>query len=199
MKKNLFFTLIFLILTSPAFSQVKLGIRGGFNLSQISLGDDLKAIISKENQVGFFVGPTIKVTSLLGSLGLDASALYNQTNSKLNDKTLKQQEIAIPINLRLGFGLGQKVGVFLKTGPQFSFSIGDKDFEISNLTHYEISSSNFSVNVGAGLILLNKMEVSATYNIPCGKTGSFFTLDGLKKNKRDNKSCFWQIGAAWYF
>lgn len=177
-----------------ANAQVKFGLRGGLNLTNLSLSGDLSDNVKKENQAGFYIGPTVKFTLPIVGLGIDASALYNQKNSKIEDETIKESEIAIPINLRYGFGLGQTASLFFKAGPQFAFPIGDKNFTIRDVADYELKSSNFSINVGAGVMLLNHLEISANYNIACGKTGEASVGDAF-----NGKTNCWQIGAAYYF
>ena len=51
------------------------------------------------------------------------------------------------------------------------------------------------MNVSGGVRLLNHLEIGATYNIACGKTGDGdFKLDNIEM-----KSNAWQISAAYYF
>lgn len=181
-----------------ANAQVKFGLRGGLNLTNLSLSGDFSDNLNKENQAGFYIGPTVKFTLPIVGLGIDASALYNQKNSKIEDETIKESEIAIPINLRYGFGLGQTASLFFKAGPQFAFPVGDKNFTIRDVADYELKSSNFSINVGAGVMLLNHLEISANYNIACGKTGEA-SVSSIINDSFNGKTNCWQIGAAYYF
>lgn len=181
-----------------ANAQVSFGLRGGLNLTNLSLSGDLSDNVEKENQAGFYIGPTVKLSLPLGGFGVDASALYNQKNSKIGDETIKESEIAIPINLRFEIGLGQLANIFFKAGPQFAFPVGSKNIDLGDMAEYSLRSSNFSVNVGAGATLLKHLEVSANYNIACGKTG-----EGVWKNTKqafiEGKPNTWQIGLAYYF
>ena len=69
---------------------------------------------------------------------------------------------------------------------------------------WRLSSSNFSVNVGAGVMLINHLQLSANYNIACGKTGDVTVIDAataatesiLSSKGRSNA---WQISLAYYF
>ena len=197
MKKIIMIALVATMAIS-ANAQVKFGLRGGLNLTSLSLSGDLSDNVKKENQAGFYIGPTVKFSLPLGGFGIDASALYNQKNSKIADETIKESEIAIPINLRFEIGLGQLANIFLKAGPQFAFPVGTKDFDLDDLAEYSLRSSNFSINLGAGATLIRHLEISANYNIACGKTG-----EGVWKNTKEafveGKSNTWQIGLAYYF
>ena len=69
---------------------------------------------------------------------------------------------------------------------------------------WRLKSSTFSVNVGVGAMLLSHLQLSANYNIACGKTGDMTVSKALgetgqnlfSKNGRTNA---WQIGLAYYF
>jgi hypothetical protein len=61
--------------------QVKFGLKGGFDLTELKL-KNAGEIFKADNNVGWFVGPTMKL-SLPGGLGFDLSALYNQRETDL--------------------------------------------------------------------------------------------------------------------
>ena len=133
---------------------------------------------------------------------IDGSVVYSQWkvetdvfNANNTPIELKHKAIDIPLNLRKGFGLGDKASVFLFAGPQFSFNIGNKDLHDIDWTWKD---SDISINLGVGAMLLNHIEVKANYNIPCGKTGSFNVENAVVKNISGKKKG-WQIGAAIYF
>ena len=172
-------------------AQVKFRVKAGLNVTQMSLSQD---VVSKSNQEGFFVGPTVKVTLPLVGLGVDASALYDQRDAKFDDEKVSQRSINVPINLRYGVGLGSLASVYLAAGPQFGFNVGQKNYFGED--GFKFKESNFSVNVGAGVSLINHVEVGFTYNIAVGKTGEISGADGTKINARANS---WQVSAAYYF
>lgn len=203
------FTLIVLVAATyfavPANAQLKFGIKGGLNITDMSLSND---VFETSNRTGFFIGPTIKFTLPIVGLGIDASALYDQREGEVNveadDNTLvstrlKQKSINIPINLRYDIGLGSLAAVYLAAGPQFGFNVGDKNQSLyKDVAEWRLNTSNFSVNVGAGVMLLGHLQVGANYNIVCGKTGVITVLDGAESVLR-GRSNTWQISAAYYF
>ena len=106
---------------------------------------------------------------------------------------------SIPINLRYDIGLGSLAAVYLAAGPQFGFNVGDKNQSLyKDVAEWRLNTSNFSVNVGAGVMLLGHLQVGANYNIVCGKTGEITVLDGAESVLR-GRSNTWQISAAYYF
>lgn len=187
---------------NDAQAKVKFGIRGGANITKMSFDSKL---LDKSNRTGFFIGPTLKIGLPLG-FDIDASALYNQieANSDLNvtgedfdEKfpNLKRKAIAVPLNLRKGFGFGDKFDLFIFAGPQFDFNInGDISY---NDVNWKWKDSAVSVNVGLGFMLLNHLEVKANYNIPCSTVGEFKISDIAETEK--GKTNTWQIGLAYYF
>lgn len=193
----------------PSEAQIKFGIKGGLNITDMSM--DSK-VLDASNRTGFFIGPSVKFTLPVVGLGIDAAALYDQRESKLkldaenqtgtdySSNKVKQQAINIPINLRYGFGLGSLASIYLAAGPQFGFNVGDKDFNWTKGTSYRLKSTNFSVNVGAGVSLIKHLEIGFNYNIACGKTGEVSAPKLAQEILAgEGKSNAWQISAAYYF
>lgn len=93
--------------------------------------------------------------------------------------------------------------IFLFAGPQWGINVGDKNFTWNETSSYSLKKSNFSVNVGAGVTLLSHLQISANYNIACGKSAdaSFSkALDAVTnagKDKSHNNS--WQIALGYWF
>lgn len=198
-------------ISMTAQAQFDFGVKGGLNVSKLSLD---KKVVSSDNQMGWFFGPTVKFTLPIIGLGLDAAALYDQRSGELEYKLddnetstkLKQQSIQIPINVRWGFGIGDIANVFFFLGPQFGFNVGNKSTDFMNGgVVWEYNSSNLSGNVGLGVMLLNHLQVSFNYNMAFGKTGEFKVKDangakfGYNGTKSDAKMNSWQIALAYYF
>lgn len=87
MKKLL--TLIVIAATAfavPAGAQIKFGIKGGLNITDMSFSKD---VVKTSNQTGFFIGPTLKIKIPVVGLGVDASALYDQRRLRRKISTMK--------------------------------------------------------------------------------------------------------------
>ena len=204
MKK--FFTLVVLlaIMTVAAQAQVKFGVKGGLNLTNMKFDN---SIVDKSNQTGFFIGPTINFTLPVVGLGIDASALYDQRSAKIegSDDKLKQQSIQIPVNLRYGFGLGNTASFYIFAGPQFGFNIGDKTTNLlNNALEWRLKDSNLSANLGVGLMLLNHLQVSANYNVALGTTGETNVVNSTLSTAGNiltgkTKANAWQLSVAYFF
>ena len=199
-----------LFATSSVQAQVKFGLKGGLNVTNMSLNSE---VFDADNQTGFFIGPTVKFTLPIVGLGIDASALYDQRDAKITvedngasvESKIKNQSINIPINLRYGVGLGSTASVYLFAGPQFGFNVGDKNQSLfKDMGEWRLKSSTFSVNVGLGAMLLSHLQISANYNIACGKTGETTVSSALGElaqsaAKKRGRADAWQIGLAYYF
>lgn len=185
---------------------VKFGLKGGLNISKMSLNKD---VIKSDNQTGFYVGPTVKI-SLPLSFGLDIAALYDwrsadvetgtsvasgssQTTPATGTEKITQKTLSIPVNLRYNIGLGGSAGIYLAAGPQFGFPVGDKVYN-TKVGEYRLKDANLSINFGAGVYLLKHLEIGFTYNLAAGKSGEFSGWNDV-----DTHNNAWQIGAAIYF
>lgn len=203
--KKFFTALMFavaLLTAAPSQAQVKFGLKGGLNVTDMSLSSE---VLNESNKTGFFVGPTVKFTLPIVGLGIDASALYDQRDAKLKGKdgseNVSLRSINIPINVRYTFGMSSLAAIYLAAGPQFGYNIGDKNiFSDEDGNGFSLKKSNFSVNVGAGITLMSKFEIGATYNIACGKTGELNLIDAAGKQLSEStRMNSWQVSAAYYF
>jgi hypothetical protein len=212
MKKILMLLFAAVALSLPSQAQVKFGLKGGLNLTNLSLSESIgNNLKSKE---GFHIGPTVKIGLPVPGLSVDASALYDQRSAKVSvtravsgaevESTLKSQSLQVPINIRYAVGLGSVANLFAFAGPQFGFNLGDKTKEIyKNAMDWTLRSSNISANVGLGATLLNHLQITVNYNIPLGKTGEVdldkgaaATWDVLTGKSKANA---WQVSAAYFF
>ena len=192
------FVLLFMI-ASPVVAQFKFGLKGGLNITEMSLSSN---IAKSSNHSGWFIGPTVKITVPIIGFGIDASALYDQRDTKIEGISCTQKNLNVPINLRYTVGMSSLASIYFAAGPQFGFNLGHKWYDISSqdVNDYELKKSNFSVNVGAGIMLLNHLEIGANYNLVCGKTGDVSienTVDQIIK--KSNRTNAWQISATYYF
>ena len=194
------------VFASQTNAQVQFGLKGGLNVTNMSFSND---VFDASNKAGFFVGPMVKLTVPIVGLSFDAAALYDQketgvkynTDGEYGYANVKQKSINIPINIRYGWGLSSLANVFLFAGPQWGINVGDKTFKWNTTSSYSLKKANFSVNVGAGVTLLKHLQVSANYNIACGKSAdaSLYSLAeaALGKDKSHNNS--WQIALGYWF
>ena len=179
---------------------VKFGIKGGLDVLNMKFDE---SVINTENKAGWFIGPSVKVALPIVGLGVDISAFYDQKKSELNNETITQKSILVPVNARFGFGLGSKASIYLAAGPQVSFNVGDDEFKWTDKSNYEntfqLKKSAFSINLGAGVSVMDHLEIGFAYNIGLGKTADASVKGAFNDIKDDTAPKSWQISAAYYF
>ncbi|MCH3970036.1 MAG: porin family protein [Prevotella sp.] len=198
--------MVALLCTTPTMAQIKYGVKGGLNVTNMSFSEN---VFDASNRTGWFFGPTMKISLPLPGLGVDASALYDYRSAKVDAKdntllsekvTVKQQQITLPVNLRYGWGLGSMANLYLYAGPQWGINVGNKNFKWEDGSSYSLKNSDFSVNFGFGTTLFKHLQVSANYNVACGKSADA-DLKTIENNVMQDKSHnnSWQIALAYYF
>lgn len=196
-------TLVVLAVSMAASVQaqgIKFGVKGGLDI--INMSFDQK-VFDTSNKVGWFIGPSVKVALPIAGLGVDIAAFYDQKQSEVNNETIKQKSILVPVNARFNFGLGSTASIYLAAGPQVSFNVGDSEFNWKDKNDYnntfQLKKSAFSINLGAGVSLLDHLEIGFAYNIGLGKTADATFKQATQDIKDDTAPKSWQISAAYYF
>jgi hypothetical protein len=215
MKK--FFGILFMLTlftAVPAAAQVDWGIKAGVNIAEKPSNlDDVMATV--KGKAGWYVGPMIKATIPVVGLGVEANLLYSQTNTEVHGTTIKRQSIDLPVYLRYELSIpaiNKFIEPFIAAGPQWSWNIGDDKFSWTDaaingiygqeyLADYTLRSSNLTLNVGLGAVLLNHIQLHINYNIALGDTGEWKEDAssagwGYIKGSKVNT---WQVSAAYIF
>ena len=183
-------------LATPAFSQIKFGLRGGVDLNSMSFKD---VDVSKSNRAGFFIGPTVRVSTPM-FLSVDGSLLYNYRSVEVGDETHSLNNLNVPINLRAGFGL-LGIGGFVSAGPQFAFNLSDSSIGDITTDFYkmDMKRTQLSLNFGAG-VHVSHFEAGVYYNLPLGDTADFNALNEAGKIiTGSSKSNTWSLALTYYF
>ena len=203
MRKRLFLLLFLVALIAPmgCHAQVKLGLKGGFNLTRLDMNEE---IIDSKNRNGFYFGPTLKVTLPI-CVGFDVSALYDRREMKVGDesKKIKQEMVTVPLNVRLNLGNERQIAGVVYAGPQIAFNIGDRHKVVDEAREWKFKESNFSLNFGAGVMLGGVFQATINYNLALGKTAEVnngVVSDALHQLENiEAKTNAWQLGLAVYF
>lgn len=218
--KRIYSLLVALVaLTMTANAQLSWGVEGGFDLNKLDLSSDLSGL-SANNRAGFFIGPKVKFTVPLIGVGVDGAILYNNKGASFDvdgtTETKSLHYINVPINLRYQIGLGSLAAVYVATGPQWNWNIGDKSWDLGDVANTALNtvgnlestfeSSSLSWNIGVGAMLFTHLQIGVTYNIPITKSGGIMetvinnaTQQVMDTITGDTKNNTWQIRAAYYF
>jgi len=190
----------------PSFSQVKIGLRGGVDVISMEFNSDL---LSASNRAGFFVGPTLRISTPLPFLSVDASVLYSQRTLKVQEESITQKSVILPGNVRAGIHLLGAVGIFASAGPQLAFNLGSSTYDWSdrdrNDYHFALQDTKLSLNFGAGVQVGSHLEAAVYYNVPLGKTadftwsriGEYGVADRLQNAKSDMNA--WSVSLTYIF
>ena len=119
-------------------AQIKYGVKGGLNLSDVVIMDTWRGSmggsekdkgISISNRAGFFIGPTALLSTPIKRLDIDASLLFDQrgvetmsiglAGGRAFKTTTTQQQLSIPVNARYNLILGKGAKLFVPAFPDF--------------------------------------------------------------------------------
>ncbi|NDV63812.1 porin family protein [Bacteroides sp. 224] len=178
----------------PAQAQIKFGVKGGLNMSEL----DIKNGPTSDNTTGFYIGPMAEVTIPIVGLGLDGALMYSQRGKD----EWKQQGIEIPVNLKYTFGLGSMLGVYVAAGPDFFFNFKDIKFATDDNKLVDTEKTQVGLNLGAGVKLIKHLQVGVNYQIPLGDSFSWDTVIDAAGNEikgGNGKTKTWQVSVAYIF
>lgn len=179
----------------PAQAQFKWGIKAGVAVNSLKFNKD---VMNSDNRAGFTGGLMADFTVPVIGVGFDASVLYTArsvdfTNGETGEVLTKNRSyIDVPINFKYKIGLplvGKIVTPFLTTGPDFSFLLSKENMGEA----YSNKKFDFAWNVGAGLQIVNRVQVAASYGFGLTKSAS-----GDKSLYTGKNRC-WTITAAYLF
>ena len=204
MKKTIITMVVMaLFAVMPSSAQgIAFGVKGGANITKMSIDNDA---IDCDAGVGFFVGPTLKI-DFLPFLGIQGSVFYEQANSKVAGEKIKRQSIIVPIDARVNLKFNEDAGIYLATGPQFGFNVGEDEFTWNESSSYkntfQMKKSMFNWNFGIGAMLSPKFELGVVYSLGIAKTGELEAeIEKAKANNNElkPKSSTVQISATLFF
>ena len=73
-----------LFVATPSQAQkVQIGLKGGYNLMNMSLSSGASSVLDKSNRSGFFIGPAVRVGFPVPGLGADIAAVYDQRSCEI--------------------------------------------------------------------------------------------------------------------
>ncbi len=192
--------------TASAFS-FDWGVTAGYNLSKVKFkGNTYSETFSSGNRSGWFIGPKVHF-GLIAGLGIDAAATYSQRNLEIEGKSDMLHSIEIPINLKYTIGLSKVAGVYLATGPQFGFNVGDTDWTFAkagSMAEATFKRENLQTtwNIGAGVRLFSHLDLGIGYNFALSKAGKTIVEaagTGIELGDVDCRTNTFQIQATYYF
>lgn len=183
-----------------AQAKIKFGVKGGYDISKMELSTN---VLDASHRNGNYIGPTMKV-DLLAGFDIDLAAIYDAKDLNVHDfegnsENLSKKSAILQANLRKGFGFGDTSDIFVFAGPQWEFTLGNKNRDIFNGGHLKWSDAVMSINVGIGAMLFGTLELKAAYNIASDPTSNITMKYIFDEIKESPKGSTWQLGLAIYF
>ncbi len=193
MKRGILIIAVIILFTSSVQSQIRLGVKGGVNISHVVFNED---IIDKSNITGFQVGPVLEV--MMRNIGLETGVLFSQRGLTVENngetEDTRSNYIDIPVNFKFKFG-SPLLKVYMLGGPYASFLIsGDRSIKgiyDTVLSDWKAKTFQMGVSVGAGFEVLRCIQIGANYN--WGLTDNYESGDYSSKDRT------WSISAAFFF
>jgi len=196
------------MLSVPAFSQIRFGIKADVGLNNPSFSSDALKV---ENMTSYSIGPSIEAMLLplaVADLGIEASLLYNDnrmTVSRLSgegteaDREVSNRYLMLPVNAKLKFGMGMlPLKLYAVAGPYAGYLIqGDKlDF---GQTADDIKAKEFQAgaNIGVGFEILRMIQAGVNYRVQL--TDNYAVDEPDWRDPLNGKSDSWSITGAIYF
>lgn len=188
------------------------GVTGGLNYTKLNFKGDWKNELKSENRAGWFIGPKVNL-SLIAGVGVDASLLYSQRRFSIIDKedgvagdSKTQRSIEIPVNVKYSIGLGSIANVYVATGPQFGFNVGNHDWRFAGSDAggmFSVDNMTTTWNIGAGVKLLGHLDVGVGYNFALGNIGKSILKEAAGSQyvgrSTEYKANTFQVQATYYF
>nr|WP_297169139.1 porin family protein [uncultured Dysgonomonas sp.] len=203
MKKiNLTFLLILclaLLNVGAASSQVRFGLRGGFDVSNNRINKD---ILNANNRLGFQVGGVVEVMAPIVGWGAEAAVLYGHQKFDIKDENYNLTNynyLRIPVNLKKKFSVVGLFGVFIVVGPyaEFRLSGGDLESKGSIVDQYKSKSFGMGFDAGAGVELLKHLEIGMYYRkaLTENYSGDAPSLGDVLRKRPSN----WSVNLTYFF
>lgn len=185
-------------LSMKADAQFKFGLRAGVAVNSLHFNS---STFDASNRAGFTGGIMTEFTVPVVGIGFDASLLYVRRNQEwfvnnVGAEKIGRDYIDLPINLKWKINIPVINAVarpFLTTGPVFSLMTGNKNFKD------DIQGRRFDTawSFGAGVELLRKVQVSASYGL--GLTKALKATGVTSSANIEGHNRYWTITAAYLF
>jgi hypothetical protein len=156
---------LILFVTVPVNAQLRLGIKGGLNIANVTLSSD---IVKPYNVTGFHIGPLVELISPIG-LGFDGAILYSQKGIDIGDETIMTDYLEVPVNLKWKLQLPVIEHVckpYAAAGPYAQIRLSEEKSTWKNIKdQIETQSFGAGVNLGVGVELFSILQVGFIYGI----------------------------------
>jgi len=190
MKKTFLIICLAAMASIQANAQFFYGFKGGLNLVDNDITNVTTSnAISPDRYKGFFIGPSAEYHFKEGGVSIEVAGLFSQKGlAVMSEENVRERALAVPFTLKYGIGM-DNLSVFAQGGVQFNYNLGDletfiKSQSIDDVNKYEVTQfimnkNSWSLNMGFGARILERVQLTANYNIPITKSGTVKVQDNL--------------------
>lgn len=205
--------------TTTANAQIRMGLKVGATVNSTEF--DLKNLDLDNTSLANFTGGVTLEWMVAAGFGFDVSALYtakgteytigeNLIGSAFDDiksgslkNTVHYIEVPVNIKYKLEIPAIEKIiAPYVFAGPSFAFKVGEtiKFGDDAGGEHIKIDNKgvDYAINVGIGLEIIEKLQVSAQYGWGIG-TASELKATNIEKEWAKSKSGTWAVTVGWLF
>ena len=178
---------------STANAQFRFGIKGGANIVNVKFNDE---VLKSDNITGFHFGPVIESMFGRGGIGFDLALLYSQKGFEAGTRTVKNDFLEVPVNVKFKFGT-PLVNPYFAVGPYAAFRVNGE--ETWNLIVNQVKTQSFGagLNFAAGAEIFDHLQLGVTYSL--GLTDDYKTFKPDLAGSYFGKVHTWQIAATFFF
>lgn len=196
--KAIILALTLIAIPSTISAQFSYGIRAGIALDNLVPNE---TIIDVDNRVGFTAGLMGEFIAPVLGFGIDASLLYRYSGSTITYENVTEGSnnyLDIPINLKWRISIpavGKLIAPIIFTGPSFSVLLNKNEI----VDAWENKTFNTSWNIGAGAVILSKVQVSIAYNIGISNSLDVTNVEMSDLSDISLKNNHWDISLVYLF
>lgn len=181
-------------------AQIRFGLKGGVDIINNKISTD---ILDVNNRLGYYIGPTLEFMAPGPNFGFELSVFYGRKeyeleNNKVDASISNYDYISVPLSIKKRFGLSSLAAIFLQVGAFGNVKLEGGNISMNNVVdQYKAKTFQAGVQAGAGITLLNHLEVGMYYRTVLTDNYSDDGPDWEKFN--DNNSTNWSVGLTYYF
>lgn len=200
-KKYLISCIIALLMTigtfQSAYSQIRLGVRGGFDVADHKITTD---ILNVSNRRGYQIGPTLEVPIPLVGFAIDASLLYGRKEFKIEEKKTQADisnydYLTLPISLKKRFDINSDFGIFVSAGGFATVKLNGGDLKLAK-EEFMSKDFAFGVNAGAGVRLFKNFDLGLYFRSQLTENYSSENIDVKKISEKKFQT--WNVALTYY-
>jgi hypothetical protein len=171
MKKLFALLLGVLIISTSSFAQVRFGVKGGLNFTNMS---NISSNVNEtwKNQTGYQLGVALQLKIPVVGLAIQPELLYStvETSDPANpSNSIKLDYATLPVNFELGIDM-LIFRPFVIAAPYISYAI-QKGARLEDQPWDDINRFDYGIGIGAGIDLW-KLQIMGKYNWGLGKLQS---------------------------